>query len=206
MKRLRGCAFAALVGGGLLVATGAHAADIVIPLDTVISSGVAEGDTFELALIAAGDLDGETCAVSTIHGGRADVHPGNDLVVRSGADRTVLADVERESGAETAGASPITLSNTITVELEMGPDQHFGGDLELTFVCGDQVAALRATPEQAADDDDDVGDGDDGGVLPFTGGQITVTLAIAVGLIAGAVALMTITRRRPSPPGSSAAS
>jgi len=200
MERLRGWVIAALAVGVVMLPGVAQAADIIVPLDTVISSGVAEGEKFELALIASNDLDGETCAVRTVHTEDGAVHPGNHLVVTSGANSTRLDDVEREAGAVTDGASTLTLADVIMIELEMGPDQHYGGDLELEFECGDQVTALRSAPQQTGDDD-----GDDGGVLPFTGGQITVTLAIAAGLIGVALALMLVARRHPSPPGPTSA-
>jgi len=192
MNRLRACVLVTIVGCVLMVPGSAHATDIVVPLDTVIASGIADGERVELALVSSNDLDGENCVVRAVHGGRGAPHPGNDLVVTSGPNSVTLVDVEREPDAISEGSSEITLGPTITVELVMGPDQHFDGDIDLEFRCGRQVVAFGATVERSGDSG--------GGALPLTGGQIVVTLTIGAGLIAAAATLMSIARRRPMPP------
>ena len=179
----------AIAGWTLMMPATAAAADISVPLDTVVANGVAAGERFELALVSTSDLAGETCLVRAVHGGNAAAHPGNDLIVTSG-DETTLTDVERESGATTEADDPITLANTITVELLMGPDQHYGGDIDLEFECGQQVAAFRSAAQPAQSSG--------GGILPLTGSQIAVTLMIAIGLVGTAAGLTGVARRRPA--------
>ncbi len=191
MSKFRAGFAAAIFGCALMAPASALAADISIPLDTVVANGVAEGDRFELALVSSNDLVGEMCAVRATRGGEGAAHPGNDLIVTSGGESTTLSDVERESGATTDGAAPITLANTITVELVMGPDRHYAGDIDLEFDCGQSVAAFRSAPERAQDAG--------GFELPLTGSPIVFTIAIGAGAIGVAVALMTVARSRPSP-------
>ncbi|MDX2379823.1 MAG: hypothetical protein QNM02_08705, partial [Acidimicrobiia bacterium] len=121
----------------------ARAADATIPLDTTIVAGTA-GDQVELAEVAGGLLIGRTCDLTAIHAETGAPHPDNDLVVSSGADVVTLADVERASGAVTPATAPLMIGDTIRIEVILGPDAAFGGDVALEVDCsqGDGVLAL----------------------------------------------------------------
>ena len=119
----------------LAVPTTVHAADLIIPLDTTIVSGVTEGEQVQLAVVASDGLAGQRCAVRSLHGGTGAVHPGNDLIVRSGNRTARLVDVERAAAAITDGTVTITLGQVIEIDLVVGPDEEFGGDLELELEC-----------------------------------------------------------------------
>lgn len=166
---------AVLVGGvGLLAAPAtALAADLAIPLDVEIVSGVAVGDEAPLADVATGPLAGRTCAVSSRLDESADALSGNDLVVASGTASTTLVDVEREPGAVTDGDS-ITLGETISVTLVMGPSGRHSGDVVVELEC-----------EGAAG----------GGELPATGGGEARILALAAATTAAGATLLLTSRR-----------
>jgi hypothetical protein len=154
----------------------AHAADLSIPLDSMIVSGVAQAEQVELALVASDRLTGQTCSLRAVHGESAAVHPGNDLVVTSGDGTATLPDVERAPGAITDGSAAITLGEVIKVDLVMGPDEQFGGDMELELDCDGAPApatdpsALPATDPSA---------------LPVTGPWST-----AIGLLLGTLLIV----------------
>jgi hypothetical protein len=80
---------------------GAEADDISveIPLPTVVRAPA--GTEHLLASVEVpSDLVGTLCAVTLHSSNQQSVHPGNDLVVASGDDSLVLADVEGEAFAE----------------------------------------------------------------------------------------------------------
>jgi hypothetical protein len=124
----------ALVAGGGLTAYAA--ADISVPLDTVIVGGVTPGEQVELSVTSSGPFQGATCNVQAKRSGGGEAHAGNDLTVTSGTAVVSLVDVEREPAAVTDGSAPIVLGEVITVELAMGPDARYDGDVALEFTCG----------------------------------------------------------------------
>ncbi len=142
-----------LLGGGalcclfVLVGAGAaHAVDLVIPIDTVIESGVSDGEMVELAAVSSGALAGTTCTVRSVHRVDGEPHPGNDLMVSSNNERIVLADVERESGAVTDGSDLLVIDELITVELVMGPSEVFGGAVDVELDCQSSPTETETQP------------------------------------------------------------
>ena len=149
MKRRCAAAVACVAGLALLPAT-AHAADLTIPIDTSIDSGIAAEEEAELETVATGDLEGATCEVRSVRRDDAQVatNDGNDLVVRSGQDSTTLDDVEREPGAVTEGRA-ITLGATVSVTLVMGEDERFAAGIDVELDCAlseETSAALEQAP------------------------------------------------------------
>lgn len=110
----------------------AHAGSVEISLDTVVHAP--EGS---VTLLATSDTPpgfvGMTCPVVVESNGQASVHPGNDLIVRSGGSSVTLEDVERAPGAVTKARGKLTLGPVVTVPLVMGADGVFSGGMTLTF-------------------------------------------------------------------------
>jgi len=194
------------------------AADLRIPLDTVIVSGVVEGEQVELALVASDALAGRSCTVRAVHEASGDVHPANELVVTSGVASANLLDVERAPGATTDATAALTLGDVIRVELVMGPDESFGGDVDVELDCAgvtsDGAAQARAvrpvtgpssttvqpapgTPDAAASDGPAPdSDASELSALPVTGpSSTTVQLALATMLLLSGYGLTVLARR-----------
>jgi hypothetical protein len=173
-----------VISGMLLVGTTtAHAADATIPRDTTMVAGTV-GEQVELAEVAGGFLVGSTCEVTALHDEAGVRHPGNNLVVTSGASSVTLEDVEREPGAATGSDVPLTIGDVIRVEVVLGADAAFGGDVSLEIDCA------QSGP---------------GGSLPATGFEHTIA-AVGGGMLVALGASLTwaARERRPrrSPAGS----
>lgn len=116
------------------VAVGAAAQTLTIPIETVVRAP--EGSHVELAVLATPpESVGLVCTVVAEAVNQSSVHPGNDLIVSSGAWTVVLADVEAVPGKVTGGSGTITLGPAITVTLAMGPDGVFSGGGSVEFTC-----------------------------------------------------------------------
>lgn len=152
------------------------------------------GDETELVTIATADLAGSTCDVRSVRRDRTAVNQDNDLIVTSGQESTTLTDVEREPGAVTEGG-PITLGDTITVVLEIGPDEAFAAGLDIEFDCaadpigvtGEPGSVPANAPALTADADSDV--------LPDTGANTKLLALLGGLLVVSGIALLGLTRR-----------
>ena len=102
-----------------------HIFETVIHVDTVLWG--TEGDIVPLALEEVPEeFFGQLCEVKAVSENQTSVHPGNNLIVRSGSSVVVLEDVEGESQLKIVeGSGQLVLGSTITVELEFGPDAVF---------------------------------------------------------------------------------
>ncbi len=179
------CCTVALAG-----AAPAHAADLTIPIDTVIVSGISDGETVEMAAVSSSELAGSTCAVRSVHRIDGDPHSGNDLIVSSNGERTMLLDVEREAGAVTDGSTLLEVDELITIELVMGPDEVFGGAVDVELDCGlsptgtdSQPPSSPTTPSSSETE------------LPATGAATSGLAAVATVLIVTGVGFVAIERR-----------
>ena len=190
MKRLMPCVVGALILAAFAQPAAALDADLVIPLDVVIANGRVEGSRVELAEASSGPFAGETCTVRAVHRGEGAPHSGSDLIVISGSETATLHDVERAPGAVTDAADPLLLADVIHVELEMGVDSAFEGDIDVEFECSPPFA------EQGLEADPASGDPAN---LPITGSETRVGILLAVGLISSGTALLALARRRAPP-------
>jgi hypothetical protein len=84
----------------LLALPAAAIDDITIPLTTVVRG--AEGESFLLAEVATGSDAGCEAVVSATAHNNESVHIGNNLIVASGGNQVVLADVESAVGKVTS--------------------------------------------------------------------------------------------------------
>lgn len=108
--------------------------EISIPVDTAVRAP--EGTTTELATAdVPAEFAHHFCMVNAHAENQKSVHPGNDLLVRSGTSQVVLADVESEPGGIIEAAELLKLGDVITVSLIMGPDSVFSAGIEVTVEC-----------------------------------------------------------------------
>jgi LPXTG-motif cell wall-anchored protein len=73
------------------------------------------------------------------------VHPGTNLIVRSGDSEVVVPDVEREPGAVTPATGTPVLGTEITVSVQFGPDEVFSGGLVVTVDCTQTTTTTEST-------------------------------------------------------------
>lgn len=102
-------------------------------------------------LLASQDVtqySGLTCTVSAQAENQSSVHPGNDLTVESGGDSVVLEDVEGVAGGSTSASGTLVLGNTVTVTLNMGPDNSFSAGMNVSLDC--DTSTPPPTPEPQA--------------------------------------------------------
>lgn len=78
---------------------------------------------------------GWNCTVLVDGTNNGSVHPNNDLVVRSGTDSVFLRNVERDPDAVTTATGILTLGNSVTITLDMGPDGISSVDLVAVLTC-----------------------------------------------------------------------
>ena len=150
MKRRFRAHLLAVVGVvAVLVATmgaaGAQPSGIVeIPLGTVIRTdpGV---QTLLASVAVPADLVGQECDVQTQAQNNSSVHPGNDLVVASGAESVVLSDVEGSPGKVTTADATVTLGDNVSVTLIMGPDGVFSAGASAFVVIGCSAPVTTTT-------------------------------------------------------------
>ncbi len=116
----------------LLTPTVAAADGLSLPVETVIRAG--EGSVIELGRITVDTgLAGPLCTWSASVMNQESVHPGNNIVVRSGETELLLAGVEDAELKVTSNTGSVYLADEVVVELIMGPDEVFSGGLELTI-------------------------------------------------------------------------
>lgn len=127
MKRIAALA-AGLTMLFVAAAPGALAVEFEIPVDTVIYAD--PGSVIQLVREdTPPELIGTTCVGVAVAENQSSVHPGNDLIIQSGGQSAVLADVERASGAVTPASGQIVLGSEVVVSLRMGEDGVFSGGL-----------------------------------------------------------------------------
>ncbi len=126
---LLGHLFGVIGAAAILVSTagtvGAQTGGIVeIPLITVVRTdpGI---HTLLASMAVPADLVGQECSVESHAENNSSVHPGNDLVVTSGAASVTLADVEGAAGKITTATATVTLGDDVAVTLIMGGDGVF---------------------------------------------------------------------------------
>jgi len=135
MKRLLVLAAAAITAVAVFAGGGvAGAQDIVI--DT---GGFAAGDPGTRIPIADETVDaalvGGTCSGTVTAENNASTHPNNDLVIATGGQEFVIADVEGGPNDVSTATGGFEIGESLTVELEFGDDGLTSGGLMLTITC-----------------------------------------------------------------------
>lgn len=107
-----------------------------LPVDTVIRAGAG-------SLVVLGDFgvdsdDGSLCTqTATVEAfNQSSVHPGNDIILRSGESQVVLVGVEDSPGKVTTSSSTIRVVDDVVALLRMGPDGVFSGGIEISLDLG----------------------------------------------------------------------
>ncbi len=130
----------------ILSSVGAGPAVAVEPLSIdydQILSGEA-GTEVELAsTTVAAEQIGSPCTLSVHTENQSSVHPGNDLVIRTGDTTSVIADVEAQPDGGRDLSTQVVLGPDITVGLRFGPDQVSSMGFRLEISC-------EPTPDVAA--------------------------------------------------------
>ena len=109
-------------------AFGQAAGGIVIPVDTYIAAE--PGSLTEIASVQTPpDLVGSTCRGVAVAENGESVHEFNDIIITSGSSSATLVNVEGESFKITPATGDISLGETVTLTLRMGPDGVFSGGL-----------------------------------------------------------------------------
>lgn len=150
MKKSLFALTAAVAVSGLSVGTASAASNsssINISVNTVVRAD--EGATRVLQTkTVSSEKKGEACTVVAKAKNQGSVHPGNNLVVRSGNSQIVLRNVERAAGATTESSSKITLGDQITVSLVMGRDKVFSGGMDVALDCEKPEPVKSVAPAQ----------------------------------------------------------
>ena len=108
--------------------------------------GIVRGDEGEIKEVAVRAVDpdhvGARCTAETTQseeGGSE--HPNNDFIIASGGTSAEIVDFEAVSGATIAMSGAITLGDSITVSLRLGPNRVSSGGFVITLTCTPPGAA-----------------------------------------------------------------
>lgn len=104
---------------------------IEIPIDTVIRG---PGQHL-LATKDVSEYSGLSCSAYILAANQESVHPDNDLIVTSGQSSVILEDVEGDPFSDTVAEGELLLSDSVSVTLDMGPDEVFSAGLTVTLDC-----------------------------------------------------------------------
>lgn len=136
MRRLLGVLACAVVVGGLGAAPAAAQDTVIeIPIDTVVRGAPGSEHLLITATVDPADVGAE-CSVVVEGVNNESVHPGTDLIVRSGTSEVVASDVERAPNAVTEATGTLVLGSTVDVFVRLGADGVFSGGLVVTATCG----------------------------------------------------------------------
>ena len=134
---MRSRSIALAIFGVLLMAVPALAQEATILISI---GGIVRGDEGEIFEVAVQDVDpglvGARCTAGTAQteeGGSE--HPNNDFIISSAGTSAEIKDFESVSGAVVAMSGAITLGESITVSLRLGPDRVSSGGLLITLTC-----------------------------------------------------------------------
>jgi hypothetical protein len=144
-----------LVGGLGAPALAAPGFNETIPIEIVVRAP--EGSLTQLASVdVPQEAVGQECEVSSLGTNRQSVHPGNDLLVQSGSSQVVLPNVEGVAGGTVIADGTLTLGDTITVTLDMGPDEVFSAGFDVIVECDAQPGRIVVVKEVTEGSDDSV--------------------------------------------------
>jgi hypothetical protein len=132
----------------VVVLPSAAAADdgVKLPTSTVVHAP--PGSVVELGRVPIRtDLAGPSCTWTAKVLNQQSVHPGNDVIIRSGQSELTLSGVEDTAGKVTTGSGSVYLVNEVVVLLHMGPDGVFSGGLDLSihYECTPVTTTTAAT-------------------------------------------------------------
>lgn len=193
---------------GALGSAGAASDDIVITLDK--SASGAPGDVITLGTQSvAGQYVGLTCQGTYSASNNASVHPDTQLIISSGGSSVTINGVEDAPGATRTATQPLTLGDTITIAVRLGPDGIASMSGEAVTMDCPAAATTTSSPTSTSTSTTVVGaagpvpdapqtSAASAGPLPTTGADdmIPVLLAAAGGAVTAGVVARRLSLRR----------
>lgn len=193
---------------GALGSAEAASDDIVITLDK--SASGAPGDVITLgSQSVAGRYVGLTCQGTYSASNNASVHPDTQLIISSGGSSVTINGVEDAPGATRTATQPLTLGDTITIAVRLGPDGVASMAGEAVTMDCPAAATTTSSPPSTSTSTSVVGaagpvpdapqtSAASAGPLPTTGSDdmIPVLLAAAGGAVAAGVVARRLSLRR----------
>jgi hypothetical protein len=141
-----GLAVAGLVGLIGLTGLPASAQTIEVPITQSFASG-APGSTTALGSVPVpANLVGRSCTAQAVVTNQESIHPGNTLIITSGASSVSVAGIEETPGSVTSQAGVLTLGDSITVSLQFGNDGLSSLGSNLTVTCAPIPAQTTVVP------------------------------------------------------------
>lgn len=124
--------------------------DISVPLNTFVQAS--EGEVVQLASVSVDpELVGDICNWEFHATNQESVHLGNDLILSTDGNDTVVPGVEDAPHQVLDVAGSFQLGETLTVSLRMGPDEVFSAGLTVEVVCdGDETPSTATTTPASA--------------------------------------------------------
>jgi len=124
------------VVGVLLLAVPALAQSNSILIDI---TGINRGDEGEIIRLASVDVDpgmfGWSCAGTAQTENRASEHDDNDFILTSGSSSAEILNWEAVAGSIVSMSGTLVLGESITVDLQMGPDGVSSGGVRIVLTC-----------------------------------------------------------------------
>lgn len=118
--------------------------DISVPIDTVVRAG--QGEVVQLATVPVDpELVGATCDFEFHAINQESVNPGNDLILSSDGTETVIPGVEDAPDQILDVAGSITLGETLTVSVRLGPNEVFSAGLSVELICEEEEEEVPST-------------------------------------------------------------
>ncbi len=144
-----GIVFAVLlaVAGSLLSSPASADTDMIdVPLSDTLISGK-EGD---VVLVGGADVApefvGRSCTVEVVVTNQSSVHEGNSLIVTSGDSSTTVEGIEDTADAVTTQGGTLTLGETVSISIKLGPSGGSSVGSNLTVTCEALEEAPPAAP------------------------------------------------------------
>ena len=102
------------------------------------------------------ELVGEPCDLRVVAENGDSVHPGNTVITTTGEDKIVTAGVEDGADSSVVDVQRVEMGDTITVELQLGPDGASSLGFTIGFECTPDALLPPVLPaQQEADPDPD---------------------------------------------------
>lgn len=129
------------------IAGPASAQDVEIQGENVTIFNETEGSVHELGSAAVdADLVGLSCNIVATITNQVSVHAGNKLVVTSGDSTVEIEGIEDTADSAVTKGGSLTLADTITVSVMLGPDGASSLGSALTVTCEKPVEAPAPKP------------------------------------------------------------
>ena len=135
------------VAGSILSSPASADTDMI---DVPIGTPVAEGAEGDVVVIGGADVNeefiGRSCNLEVVVTNQQSVHAGNVLIVTSGDSTTTVTGIEDTAGTVTTQGGTLTLAETVTIAIQLGPDGLSSVGSNLTVTCEALDPAPPAAP------------------------------------------------------------